>query len=111
MHNDGRATVPDIINRQISWLQGRMRNASNQLFDHEFQTLLLAFAAAPALADLHVNFHHQMSIQGKSLVTSHPKTSTKQIPSPYRCLSAQMPLPIILQKFRGSHVVFWCSST
>ena len=45
---------------------------SETVIDGKLQTLLLAFAAAPALEDLHIQFEGRMSMSGKCLVSVEP---------------------------------------
>ena len=42
-----------------------------QIIDGRIQTLLLAFAVAPALEELHMHFRNGLSITGKCLVSIH----------------------------------------
>jgi hypothetical protein len=58
-----------------------------QIIDGRIQTLLLAFAVAPALEELHFQFRNGLSITGKCLV-SIKLTSFRLLPSRFwMCVS------------------------
>lgn len=73
-----------------------------QVIDGRIQTLLLAFAAAPALEELHMQFRNGLSISGKCLVSVHLisflllPSSVKMCVSTYSMLRASATLEAAL---------------